>query len=98
MLAMCRRFGLELPEVNAKVEGYEVDFSWPAARLIVEVDGWTAHGTRGAFERARRRDAELTAAGWRVVRITGRRLQREPEAVARQLGRLLAPHREGRSP
>jgi len=89
MLALCRRAGLPQPEVNQTVEGYEVDFVWHDARLIVETDGWQAHGTRSAFERDRIRDAHLTAAGWRVVRITMRRLEREPEAVAAQLARLL---------
>jgi hypothetical protein len=36
------------------------------------------------------RDAEHTASGWRIVRLTKRRLAREPDAVAAQLGRLLA--------
>jgi very-short-patch-repair endonuclease len=90
MLALCRRAGLPAPEVNAEIMGYEVDFVWRDARLIVETDGWEAHGTRAAFERDRLRDAALVAAGWRVVRITWRPLEREPERVAREFGRLLA--------
>jgi very-short-patch-repair endonuclease len=89
MLALCRRAGLPQPEVNQEIEGHEADFVWREARLIVETDGWAAHGTRAAFEWDRRRDAEHTAAGWRVVRITIRRLEEEPEAVAEQLRRLL---------
>jgi very-short-patch-repair endonuclease len=75
--------------VNRAVEGYEVDFVWPEARLIVEADGWAAHRSRAAFERDRLRDAALGAAGWRVMRITWRRLTREPGLVAAQLARLL---------
>lgn len=90
MLALCRSEDLPQPDVNGKVEGYEADFCWPDAHLIVETDGWSSHRTRGAFESDRVRDAEHTAAGWRVVRITKRRLEREPEAVAGQLRRLLA--------
>jgi very-short-patch-repair endonuclease len=93
MLALCRRAGLPLPEVNRRVEGYEADFVWIDATLIVETDGWAAHGTRAAFERDRLRDAEHVAAGWRVVRVTKRRLERDPEAVAGQLTRLLAHQR-----
>jgi very-short-patch-repair endonuclease len=89
MLALCRRFDLPIPEVNFQVMGYEADFVWRDARLIVETDGWEAHGTRAAFERDRLRDAALVAAGWRVLRITWRRLEREPELVARELQRLL---------
>jgi very-short-patch-repair endonuclease len=91
---LCRRRGLPRPRVNAVVEGLEVDFSWPEQRLIVETDGHRHHGTRAAFERDRERDSALTAAGWRVVRVTHRRLAREPEAVGELLGRLLS----GRSP
>jgi very-short-patch-repair endonuclease len=56
----------------------------------VEIDGWRYHGTRQAFERDRRKDAALQAAGYRVVRITYRRLRDEPIALSAQLGALLA--------
>ena len=90
LVALCSSSGLPMPRINQHVEGYLADFVWPTARLIVETDGWRAHGTRGAFERDRRRDAVLTEAGWRVVRITWKRLENEPGAVAAQLRRLLA--------
>ena len=64
---------------------------WPEPRLIVEIDDWSSHGGRGAFERDRVRDAVLVEAGWRVVRITRARLARDPEGVATQLARLLYP-------
>lgn len=91
MIGLCRRHALPQPRVNATVEGFLVDFAWPAHRLIVETDGWKAHGTRTAFERDRRRDADLVVAGWRVVRITWSRLQEEADAVAADLQTLLAP-------
>jgi very-short-patch-repair endonuclease len=71
------------------VEGYEVDAYWPAARLIVELDSWEFHHDRSAFERDRERDAVLQAAGYRVIRITWRRLTEEPAAVAALLRSLL---------
>jgi REase_MTES_1575 len=86
-LRICR--GLPQPRVNAVVEGLEVDFSWPEQRLIVETDGHRHHGTRAAFERDRERDAQLTAAGWRVVRVTHRRIARAPREVGELLERLL---------
>lgn len=88
-LSLCRRHRLPAPRVNARVHGREVDFSWPAHRLIVEVDGFRYHGTRAAFERDRARDADLTAAGWRVVRFTDRQVRRESATAAERLGRLL---------
>ena len=89
LVALCSSSGLPMPQINQRVETYTADFVWPAARLIVETDGWRAHGTRGAFERDRLRDAALTEAGWRVVRITWKRLENEPGTVAGQLRRLL---------
>jgi very-short-patch-repair endonuclease len=88
-LALCVEHGLPKPAVNADVEGYEGDFVWRRERLIIETDGHGAHGTRAAFEADRVRDAELVAAGWRVVRVTYRRLLTTPQAVATQLCRLL---------
>jgi hypothetical protein len=90
MLALCRAAGLPRPLVNAYVEGIEVDFHWPAQKLVVEIDDWSSHRGRGAFERDRLRDAALVENGWRVVRITRARLARDPRGVAAQLARLLA--------
>ena len=94
MLALCRRAGVPAPTVNSEVEGFEADFHWPSQRLVVETDGWSSHRTRSAFERDRIRDARLVEAGWRVVRITRRRLATDPGTVSEQLTRLLdAPPR-----
>jgi very-short-patch-repair endonuclease len=89
MLRLCHRFGLPTPEVNATIEGYTADFVWREQRLIVETDGWEAHGTRAAFERDRRRDADLLAAGWRVLRISYARLEREPKWLAERIAAAL---------
>ena len=90
MLSLCDRFRLPTPEVNTTVQGHEVDFLWRDSRLIVEVDGWAAHGTRSAFEHDRRRDADLLAAGWRVLRISWERLRSEPLWLAQRLAEVLA--------
>jgi very-short-patch-repair endonuclease len=86
----CREQNLPAPVLNAAVAGFQVDAIWPGERLIVELDGFAFHRTRGSFERDRIRDADLQLAGYRVLRITSRRLEREPEAVARTLRSLLA--------
>ena len=53
---------------------------WRPQRLAAELDGRAYHGD---FERDRERDADLLAAGLRVVRVTWQRLSRaeDPEAV-----------------
>lgn len=89
LLALIRRSGLPVPRVNERVHGFEVDFRWSAERLIVEVDGYAFHGSRERFEGDRSRDAELMAAGYRVVRVTWKQLEKEPEAVLVRLTQAL---------
>lgn len=81
LLRLIARTGLPRPRIKAMVAGWEADFYWPEHRLVVEVDGRQAHLNHHAFERDRRRDTDMTAAGVRVVRLTGRRIRREPAAV-----------------
>jgi very-short-patch-repair endonuclease len=90
LLHLIRRAGLPLPETNVRVVGHEVDALWRAQRLIVEIDGFDVHGTRAAFERDRARDGRLTAAGYRVMRITWRQLRDEPELTVARLAAALA--------
>ena len=70
--------------------GYECDAVWSRQRLVVELDGYAFHRGRRSFEGDRARDAELQLAGYRVVRVTARRLAREPAAVARTVRSLLS--------
>jgi len=88
-LRLCIRHGLRKPEVNAKIGRYEVDFLWRDHRLIVETDGWETHRTRAAFELDRRRDSELKARGYEVVRFTYWRVVDDPDHVAHVIGQLL---------
>ncbi len=67
----------------------EVDFAWPTARLVVECDGFEHHGDRPAFERDRRRDAILVAAGWRVIRVTWLQFVEDRSGVIDRLRRSL---------
>jgi very-short-patch-repair endonuclease len=86
-LELVTRHGLPRPEVNQRVAGYEVDMLWREARLIVELDGHRYHRTR--FEQDRERDAELIAAGYRVMRVTWRRVVESPAREAARLARML---------
>jgi very-short-patch-repair endonuclease len=87
-LRLVRDGGLPSPAANALIEGFRVDAAWRAPRVAVELDGWHHHHTRHAFERDRRRDATLTAAGWRVVRFTYRQVTARPDDVTQTLRRL----------
>ena len=89
MRDLCDAQAIPRPEVNAILEGEEVDFLWRSSRLVVETDGHESHGTRAGFERDRAKDARLTVLGYRVVRFTHRRLVFEPHAVVETLQALL---------
>jgi hypothetical protein len=82
--------GLPQPRLNYVEHGFELDCFWPEHRFAVELDVFETHGTRAAFERDRERQEELLLAGITMTRVTGPRLEREPEEVLRRVGRLLS--------
>jgi very-short-patch-repair endonuclease len=90
LLELIRAAHLSEPQTNAALAGHEVDFLWPSHRLVVEVDGYAFHSKRSSFERDRRRDAALTLAGCRVIRITWRQITEQPELVIATLAGGLA--------
>jgi very-short-patch-repair endonuclease len=92
-LALIRESGLPEPETNVLVEGVLVDALWRDERLIVEVDGYEFHKGRDRFEGDRRRDAKLQVAGYRVLRVTQQRLDRDAGAVVADIRALLSEPR-----
>lgn len=91
-LRFAARAHLPMPETNVVLRigshTYQADCLWREQRLIVELDGHEAHGTRSAFESDRERDRRLQAAGWTVVRATHRQLSQAGE-LADDIRRLL---------
>lgn len=85
-LALVRGEGYPEPLVNADCLGFEVDFHWPARRLVVEIDGGQHERPRTRAEDARR-DAALRAAGYAVLRFADVELALRPEAVLSALAR-----------
>lgn len=98
-LSFLRRERLPLPQLNAWLEvggrRYQVDCLWPRQRVVVELDGFAAHGTRIAFRDDRARDRRLRVAGYGVTRVTKDQLEDEPEALAADLRTLLAAEPSG---
>jgi hypothetical protein len=92
-LALCERSGVPMPEVNVKVGGLMVDALWRDARLIVELDGHAAHGTRAAIERDRRRELTLRSRGYTVLRYTWAQVIRDADLVVADLTAALHPGR-----
>ncbi len=93
-LTFLEESGLPLPQTNVWLQPgddwIQVDCLWPDHRLVVELDGRAHHETAAAFERDRRRDRDLVAAGLRVIRVTERARRSEPRALRAQLEGALA--------
>jgi hypothetical protein len=86
--------GLPRPACNQTLqltgERLMVDFLWREQRVVVETDGEGTHGTPVAFQRDRRRDQILVAAGYRVSRVTWDQMHGEFDAVVSRIAQTLA--------
>jgi very-short-patch-repair endonuclease len=81
--------GLPHPQTNVVVEGYELDCYWEAEGFAVELDVYVTHGSPRSFEEDRKRADDLLLEGIELIRVTGRRLEREPrETIARVAAHL----------
>jgi hypothetical protein len=81
--------GLAVPSMNVFVAGHEIDAWWDGERFGVELDVYETHGSRLSFEEDRVRDDELLLAGIETIRVTGPRLDREPDGVVDSVRRHL---------
>ncbi|MDX6590311.1 MAG: hypothetical protein QOI84_1585 [Solirubrobacterales bacterium] len=94
-LALAREAGLPRPATGFNLLGYELDVYWPELRFAVELDVFETHRTREAFEGDRLRQEDLALAGIESIRVTGKRLEREPDEVMSRIARLLARRKAG---
>lgn len=88
-LGLVRAAGLPSPSMNFHAAGFELDAYWEPERFAVELDVYETHGSRAAFERDRLRHEDLKLAGIEMIRVTGPRLDREPNEVAERVAVLL---------
>jgi hypothetical protein len=79
-LEILRAAGHPLPRLNYRVAGEEADLSWPAARLIVEIDGGPFHLDRGEDAR---KQAVWEVAGWIVRRVPADDVYERPHRLLR---------------
>ncbi len=66
-----------------------VDFAYPDHRVAIEADGFRYHDNRRGFDDERARGNQLEAMGWRVLRVTSKHLEQNPEGVVGWVGRAL---------
>jgi very-short-patch-repair endonuclease len=90
LLLLCDRHRIPRPLTQRLVLGRRVDFLWPAQRVIVETDGWQAHGTAAAFQADRTSTNAMLLAGYVVLRFTHADVMRRSARVAREIRTALA--------
>jgi very-short-patch-repair endonuclease len=95
-LGLCRGHRLPMPEVNVRIGPHLVDFLWRDRRLIVETDGYAYHGGRISFQDDRRRDLDLRARGFQVIRLAEKQVNEEPQRVAEVVSAALRVGADGR--
>jgi very-short-patch-repair endonuclease len=98
LLAALRAAGLPEPEANHRVGQWEVDLYWPDHGLVVEVDGYSAHSSPRAFERDRRKDADLTQLGLNVQRFSANAVREDLHATVAWIRRALDRLRRAQPP
>lgn len=93
-LRLLRAHGLPRPRTQFVVrdgDGFvaRLDFAYPEQRVAVEVDGYSHHSGRIAWERDRTRRNRLESLGWQVLNATARQMRERPGDVLVPLARLL---------
>lgn len=67
-----------------------VDFAWPQARLVVEIDGFTWHSSQEALQNDHARQNRLELDGWTVLRYTAKDVRDDPGRLAAEISEALA--------
>lgn len=89
-LELIRSARLPLPETQVEIAGYKVDLLWPTHQVVFEIDGFTYHRSRSAFDRDRRKDLALKAAGLDPNRVSRDQVVFEPAATIAAIAGALA--------
>lgn len=77
-------------QLNARIDGEEVDAYWPEQRLVVEADGWEFHRDRASFARDRAKTNDLTLLGYTVLRFTHDDVVRRQSQTAAKIRNALS--------
>lgn len=91
LFELCESAGLLLPELNARVAGWDVDALWAEQRIAVELDGPDNHRSPAQLRRDRRKEFTLRATGLTVVRYSDDQMGHHPQEVIEELRQLLQP-------
>ncbi len=67
-----------------------VDFAYPDLRIAIEADGFQHHSGRNAWQGDIQRRNRLTTAGWLVLHVTWRDLERRPQQLVHEVRQILS--------
>ena len=90
LLSIAQRAGLDVPETNVVLNGYEVDFYWPDLGLVVETDGFRYHRTPAQQAADALRDQAHLRAGLTPLRVPEIQIAFEPRRVEQTLAVVAA--------
>jgi predicted transcriptional regulator of viral defense system len=95
MARLWKRFDLPQPVYHYVVHDdrgvpiAEADFAYPHLKLIIEVDGFDAHGSPKALQMDLARQNLVVLQGWTVLRFTWNDVTKRPAWVAKQIRHAL---------
>ena len=93
MARLLRGHGLAPPRAEVwwgQDRRYRLDFAYPDIRLVIEVDGWSAHFLPEQQRHDHRRANQLSQAGWTVLRYDWWTVSYEPDLVAAEIAATYA--------
>jgi hypothetical protein len=96
MFELCEAAGIPLPEVNARIHRWTVDFLWREQAVVVEVDGCGNHRAPAQIRRDRRKDFELRTHGLTVLRYSDEQVERHLAAVSAEVSAAVRASPPGR--
>lgn len=76
-------------EIQKKIGRYRVDFFFPKANLIIEVDGKEYHSTSEQREKDMKRQMDLIKKGYTVLRFRGSEIFRDVENCVIKISKFL---------
>jgi len=88
-LELLKEAGLPLPVTNRLASGRRVDCRWPEHRLTVELDSYTYHSSRHAWEKDQARRREARKRGDQFRRYTYDDVFVHPDLMIEELRELL---------
>ena len=90
-LTLLREQQLPLPATNTKAGAHRVDCRWQEHHLTVELDSYSYHNSRHAWEQDRKRERQAHARGDQHRRYTHHDVTQAPAQMLTELHALLAP-------